>query len=344
MASFLLKKKVRNPLRLTRCVYHWLDKEEDVLKAALFGIGQASYYDRDLPGFPGQQASLLLCYLLLNRQQPHHREQLATVFWPEHASDVARKYLRNALWRLRQTLQSCGAPPDEYLFYSEESITFINTSPYWLDVEIFEQSASRFQSLAPQQFRPQDAQQLAQAVDLYTGDLLVNVYDDWCLYERERLRLLYLNSLHKLMMVHGWSGAYQNSIGYGERILAQDNTREKVHRQLMWLHWLGGDREAALMQYRRCAQILRDELNASPLEETRALYEQMRSGQVHSQPPDWIETPTAPPAAPSEAEQYLKPLLEQTRHRLQQLQQMMEETRAELRQIERALDDAMLHT
>jgi hypothetical protein len=112
----------------------------------------------------------------------------------------------------------------------------------------------------------------------------------------------------------------------------------------MWLHWLAGSRDAALLQYRRCARILRDELNAAPMEETRQLFEQMRAGQVSGHFPAWAEPASPRPTAISETEQHLKPMLEQTRHRLFQLQLMIEETRAELRQIERTLDDAMLRS
>lgn len=315
-----------------------------MLKATLFGNGKASYLDREISGFPGQQACLLLCYLFLNKHHPHHREQLATIFWPEHPSDVARKYLRNTLWRLRQVLQAVGAPPDEYLFYAEDSISFITSSSYWLDIDAFENTAARFQHLPVSQLQEADAVQLSAALDLYTGDLLENVYDDWCLYERERLRMLYLNTLQKMMIYHGMKGSYDNGIQFGERILTRDNTREKVHRQLMWLHWLSGNRDAALAQYQRCLRILHDELNAQPMEETRLLYEQMRSGQVNLPAAAWSDPHTTPLStvhpAPSEIEQHLSPLLEQTRRRLFQLQQMIDETRAELHHIERTLNDA----
>jgi DNA-binding SARP family transcriptional activator len=315
--------------------------EGKVLKVTLFGIGRASYYNHDLPGFPGQQACLLFCYLLLHKQQPHHREQLATLFWGEHSSEVARKYLRNALWRLRQVLQSTGAPPDDFLFLSEESITFLNTGQCWLDIEAFESTINRCQHLTASQLEPDRAVQLESAVDLYNGDLLENVYDDWCLYERERLRLLYLNTLQKLMTYYGLKGRYAEGIRCGERILARDNTREKVHRQLMWLHYLSGDREAALLQYRRCARILRDELNAQPMDETRLLHEQMRIGHVSGAGSAWSESAVHPTQMPPASAQ-LQPLVEQTMHRLFQLQQMIDETRAELRQIERTLNEASL--
>jgi len=47
-----------------------------MLEIRLFGTGQAYYFNQDLAGFPKQQAYLLLCYLLLNREHPHAREQL----------------------------------------------------------------------------------------------------------------------------------------------------------------------------------------------------------------------------------------------------------------------------
>ena len=112
-----------------------------MLKVRLFGSGQAQYYDRTLSGFPNQQCCLVFCYLLLNREQPHHREKLASVFWGDFPTQVSRKNLRNNLWRLRQVLQSVGASPDDYLMMYEDSISFLSTGPYWLDIEVFEKTS-----------------------------------------------------------------------------------------------------------------------------------------------------------------------------------------------------------
>ena len=86
-----------------------------MLKVQLFGPGRAFYGDQPLAGFPGQQCYRLLYYLLLNREHPHHRERLAAVFWGDYATSTSRKYLRNALWRLRNALESTAAPIDHYL-------------------------------------------------------------------------------------------------------------------------------------------------------------------------------------------------------------------------------------
>jgi DNA-binding SARP family transcriptional activator len=219
-----------------------------------------------------------LCYLLLN-PQPHQRERLAAVFWGDHPVDASRKYLSQTLWRLRQLLQAVGAPSHEYLTITNETITFNQASPYWLDIEYFETVIKRYQGISGRHLTPDQADELETAVALYTEELLAGVYEDWLLYDRERLNLLYLDSLSKLMIFHQCHHAYERGLTYGERLLKFDNTREQAHRQIMHLYWLAGDRSAAMAQYKQCVQILRDELGIAPMLETSRLYQQI----VHNQ-------------------------------------------------------------
>jgi DNA-binding SARP family transcriptional activator len=285
-----------------------------------------------LDGFPYQRANLLLCYLLLNHRYPQHRERLAAAFWGEFSASVARKQLRNSLWKLRMVLKSAGAEPDDYLQVSEESISLIGVSQFWLDVDVFEASLAGSQDLSPHELNAEQAGQVEQAVQLYTGDLLESVYEDWCIYDRERLRLLHQSALIQLMSYYGLTGDYGRGLKYGRAVLALDHTLEKVHRQIMRLEWLYGDRSAALAQYRLCAQILRDELGIPPMEETRNLYEKMLHGRIRA--PEHLlaaEFDLRPQAAPPE----LPPLLSQDLlQKLQHLQEMMERNQAELHQIE----------
>ena len=327
-----------------------------MLKVKLFGPGQATYFDRPVPGFPNQRAALLLCYLMLNKQSPFHRERLAAVFWEDYPSQTARKYFRNALWRLRTQLQSAGADPDQYLLVNDESLAFISMSPHWLDVHEFETTIAATQTLSGSELTHEQASGLEKVVDLYTGDLLEAVYEDWCLYDRERLRLLYLAQLNKLMTYHAAQQAYELSLQFGERILSQDNTRENIHRQMIWLFWQMGDRPAALAQYKRCAQILREELNLQPMEATRQLYQRVLHEPLP--PVQWPEHPShpipaqnplpAPRSAPKAGAadlpldpKVLQPMALHALQKLQRLQQMVEETNYELQQIERMLQRAM---
>jgi len=311
-----------------------------MLELKLFGTAQARYLDRPLAGFPNQQAHSLLCYLLLNRQRPHHRERLASIFWSQCPTKVSLKYLRNTIWRIRKNFQLVGAPTDEYLVINNGSVSFRCSSSYWLDIEVFETKVVPYQDIPAQQLTPDQAAQLEEAVDLYVGDLLEDVYEDWCLYDRERLGLFYLNALSKLMVFHEANANYERSLVYGARILARDDTREKVHRRMMQLYWLLGDRDAALTQYKHCVQILREALNILPMEETTRLYQQM----VHNQfrPIDRLDGPDAPLPFTVSPDESTQVLMEYALQKIHRLHTTIEKTNAELRQIEHFVRKTML--
>lgn len=311
-----------------------------MLQVSLFGAGLASCDGHPIDGFGGHQSFRLLCYLLLNRHHSHHRERLAAVFWGDYPTDVSRKYLRNALWRLRSLFQSAGIPAGEYLTASDDRVSFITSSRYWLDVEIFEGAIAACQKIPAEHFTIEHAASLERAADLYAGDLLEDLYEDWCLYDRERLRLLYLDTLSKLMIFHETHGTYEYGLAYGERFLARDRTREKAHRQMMRLYWRVGDRCAALTQYKQCVQILREEMGVAPTEQTRQLYQQMIHGQFH---PEALSPKTIVPIA----EHLLSndsdlPLATQVLERLRHLQRVTDETAAELRRIEALVQKALI--
>jgi DNA-binding SARP family transcriptional activator len=310
-----------------------------MLTVNLFGTGQAKYDDCPLPGFPLQQPCLLLCHLLLNKTYPHNREQLASILWGDGPTYLARKSLRNTLWRLRQVFQTVGASIDEYLFISEDCVSFVNTSSYQLDVEFFEASTRICQDISAQDLTVEQASQLQTGVDLYVGDLLESIYVDWILYDRERLRLIFLTALNHLMVYYGTHGSYERGLACGKRILSYDNTREKVHRQMMWLHFLQGDRTAALAQYKLCLQILREELGVQPMEETRTLYDQIvhnKFDAMHWMVDEKAQGPLRDPQGGS-----MRSLAELALKRLHHLQAVMDETSAELRSLERLIDESL---
>ena len=239
----------------------------------LLGPGEVYYRDKAISGFPVQQHCLLFYYLVLNRKTIHTREQIATVFWGDNSPPLARKNLRNALWRLSQSFRSAGASLDDLINIQGNTIFFEEEKEYGLDINQFETALRFVSDKVNQELSHEQVALLETAVDLYRGDLLEGIYEDWCLYERERLRLAFINILLKLMNHHGNKGSYERGLEYGQRILMLEPARERVHRQMMIIHWLAGDRESALLQYRSCCEVLQAELGLNPMQETRHLYE-----------------------------------------------------------------------
>ena len=140
----------------------------------------------------------------------------------------------------------------------------------WVDVLEFEAQAT--QGLAS---HPPDP--TAINLDLYQGDLLPDLYDDWVITERERYRQLYLDLLLHLAQHWRSQGEYGRVIDLASRVLAQDPANEAAHQHLMFAHFVTHDRNAALRQYEACVRSLRDELGVDPSPETQALYRRIKS-------------------------------------------------------------------
>ena len=114
-------------------------------------------------------------------------------------------------------------------------------------------------------------------MQLYKGDLLDGWYQDWCLFERERLLQMHLAMRDALMNHYERQRAYNKAIQHGMSILSYDCAREHTHRQLIRLHYLVGNRTAALRQYDRCRIALKEELDVKPAQRTTQLYMQARN-------------------------------------------------------------------
>lgn len=248
------------------------------LYVRLFGKFRAQRHEQVVHGLDSCKMQEMFCYLLFHRDHPHAREALASLLWGDYPDPQAKKYLRKALWQLQTALNSASVSPNEGILLVDAKWVHLNSqADIWSDVAVFEQAFASVQGMPCQAVGAQDVQVLQAAVQLYQGELLEGWYQDWCLYERERLHTMYLAILDKLMGYCEMHQEYEAGMVYGTRILRYDRARECTHRQLMRLHYLAGDRTGALHQYEHCVTALHDELDVKPAKATQLLYEQMRA-------------------------------------------------------------------
>ena len=241
-------------------------------------FGKLRTWPTALESVESRKAQELLCYLLVHRNRPQNREQLAGMLWPDSSPDRTKKYLRQALWQLQAALD-IAVPDGPRLVTSAGAWMQLNpATEIELDLACFEDAHSRCKSRLD--LDPGCAAVVEHAVELYQGDLLEGWYQDWCLYERERLQTLFLTMLDKLMVHSMAHGDFEAGEDYGLRSLRQDRARERTHRKLMHLYDLAGERGAALRQFQTCQEILADELGVRPSRRTVALYDQIRLEQL----------------------------------------------------------------
>jgi len=234
------------------------------IRASLFGT-LSLWRDNEQLDFTGStSARSLLAYLLVHRSHPQSRIKLAGSFWPEMDEARARRALTQALWRIRNVL------PD-ILDTDTQDIQISETASLWIDIEAFEDLVGNF----VQDDTNSSSQVLCQAIELYRGDLLEGIYDDWVLVVRERMRELYLRSLERMIGLEKSEGDFTSALDYALKLSQSDPYREAAHREVMRLYYALDRPEAALSQFETCRNILQDELGLEADKQTRALAQEI---------------------------------------------------------------------
>jgi predicted ATPase/DNA-binding SARP family transcriptional activator len=236
-----------------------VDNANPLLQVGLLGrfTLQENGVDRDLPA--STHARSLLAYLFLNPAKQHPRSVLAALLSPEASEEAARRTLNQSLWYIRRSLTGllCSGPEQVCL---SPGYTLV------IDVVEFEK---HLRPHPDEEQQPQAAlRHLKAAVDLYRGDLLEGVYEDWVLAERERLRELFIQALERLSQALKGEQDYEQALVIAFRLTQVDPLRESAHREVMRLHHLLGNEGLALKQFEACRRLFKDELGLEPELET----------------------------------------------------------------------------
>ena len=103
------------------------------LQIQLLGDWQIAYGGTQLRSVNTARLQSLLAYLLIHRQAPQSRQQLAFLFWPDTVDAKARANLRFFLHRLRRALPDA----DRFIQIDETSVLWRADAPFTLDVAAF---------------------------------------------------------------------------------------------------------------------------------------------------------------------------------------------------------------
>jgi DNA-binding SARP family transcriptional activator len=220
---------------------------------------------------PRRQARALLFYLAAV-PQPVSRDHLCLLFWPDATETTARCNLS----RLVSILHS--ALPDPALLITSADQIGLARQRTWSDTQAFEQLWAAWKD---------DGQPscLQQAVALYRGSFLDGFslpdnpeYESWMTMERQRCERMVLQALAALVEDEASKGEYASAIVQAQHYLEIDNLSEEIHRRLIELYALTGDRAAAVRQYERLVAVLERELGLDPLPETQTIFRAVQAG------------------------------------------------------------------
>ncbi len=246
-----------------------MEKDQSLLHINLLGSPKVSF-GNDSPLQIPKKLLALLAYITM-QQQTVQRSKLILLFWSDVSDESARRSLRTALSELKKAL-------GEYLEVTRQEVSLDWGKPISVDALELQESLSS---------KPIDLKRLQTAIAFYRGDFLTNVelkdsleFGDWLLNQQEHFQQLAFQVFNKLIENSVQNKDFTSALSYGQQMLDLDKWREESHYQLVYLHGIQGNRNAALQQYEKCKQLLAEALEAEPSEEIENLIEQIYSGQL----------------------------------------------------------------
>jgi len=254
------------------------------LDITLFGLPRAERAGAPVT-FHRHQTLALLAHLAAT-DQPHSRDALAALFWPELDESEAHAALRRGLYDLGRTTGK------EWLAVDRACVTLRPTAGLRVDVRRFcslvKGVAGHGHAAGP--LCDDCLAALTEAAEIFRGDFLAGFslrgspeFDDWQSLTAESLRLELAGVLAKLAAGMAARRQYDLALPYARRWLALDPLDEASHRLLMQIHAWAGDRAALARQYQQCADVLAAELGVEPAPETTALYDALLHTQLAPQ-------------------------------------------------------------
>ncbi len=179
-----------------------------------------------------KQALTVLKYLTANVDRPVHRERLIEYLWPEADLKTGWKRLKVTISYLRHQLHAGGVPHNSIVTVEESYL--LRGDAVWIDSKEFEKQVVAGHALERRK-RPEEALVCFEDAErLYGGDYLENdLYSDWCVNQRERLRELYFEMLAGLAKCRAELGDYVGSAKACREALYRDQGRESFLRSLI---------------------------------------------------------------------------------------------------------------
>lgn len=193
----------------------------------------------------------MLAWLAIEGPTP--RSRLIALLWPDKDADAARNVLRQRLFKLRAQVGIDVVGGAQALALADD-ITH---------------------DLA-------DADDLLAQVD--EAKLPAGEFARWRETQRAQRRGRMRHALVELADAAEQAKDWDDVLTHASELLALEPLSEDAHRRVMRLHYLAGDRAAALRAFDACEQVLKDEVGTRPSPETMALLATVEASESDARP------------------------------------------------------------
>jgi two-component SAPR family response regulator len=226
-----------------------------------------------------RKAKMLFKLLVYMRPRGYvSKEVFMEHLWPEEDPLKTAKRFHVALTTLRRILEPGLERGRSSAYLKSEGDTYLLDlgKDGYVDVDAFEEACVKANSSPDESL---SIRALLDADRLYTGGYLEeDLYEPWCMQERERLKDLHLSALASIIDYFKLHRELETAIKYCNSYLSIDAYAEDIYQILLKLYSLTGNRPMVLKTYERCRENIITDLGCPLSRETELLAGELLRG------------------------------------------------------------------
>ena len=222
-----------------------------------------------------KRARDIFCYIATSPHRRSEKDVLIDVFWADEDLETVEKNFHPTISHIRKALNSRQTFKQNFIKFRDGAYQLNPELSYSIDTEEFENAISEAETAKEADDTENFRLNLEKANELYRGEYMAGVYDDWAeerrpFYAEQHTRVL--NALAKLAIGEKkWS----NAIKYANEILQADPYREDAHRLVMQVFAAQGKRAKIKEQFDTLKELLKNELGVAPAPKTQRLFQEL---------------------------------------------------------------------
>ncbi len=217
-----------------------------------------------------QRAFQSVAFLALAADHRATKEQLVDAVWRDAKASSVTKNFHPTMSEARRTIHR------EVFAYSQGRYTLNPDLGWWIDCDRFRQLSEHGRRLSAG-----SASELEHALDawlaawkLYRGELLSGMEAAWISGHRQALHRDYIELLRGIGGLCARFDRVTQALDAYRSLLLKEPFEERIHLEVMELYARRGRRDLVRRQFVRMRELLVEELNVEPAEETQDRYHQ----------------------------------------------------------------------
>jgi LuxR family transcriptional regulator, maltose regulon positive regulatory protein len=233
-----------------------------------YGSGQVRCNGELIPRANWRSSGARALFFYIIHHQEVRKEDVGLEFWPEFSPAKISSNFHATLWRVRQALGE-----GEIISFRNQKYSLNPAVTIWYDVDEFLMHLD--QAEEEKLSTTKRAEHWRQAIALYQGDYLEDIYMDWSARRSAELKEMYKHALANLAQWETKRQHFEVAIALYERVLQEDPYRDDIHLALMKCLANSGSPTRSKAHFQTYRDFLHRELDTEPSPELQDFYNQL---------------------------------------------------------------------